>query len=150
MFFFDLDRAQDINIHVRIKSSEETLRKGYYVNGTKKDFFTISKNRIEKIEVNEDEIIIYFTAVIEGQEIKLKLVEQEFYYFKWQEDSPINITENNIEILEPGEEYSFMFYLTSSDFDPDDYIEKIISTRVDNEYILIDLKFCGILESEKF
>jgi hypothetical protein len=145
VFLFDLDKGQDIFPRVHIKSTEDILRRGYYTTGTKGQLLVILENRIDKMEVDEDEITIYFTAVIEGQEVKLKLVEQEFYYFAWLGESRINITNENIEMLKPDTKFEFVFDVASS-FNAEEYIDTLIESRRDTEYLLIDLKLYEISE----
>jgi hypothetical protein len=148
IFFFDLDKGQDIFPHVRIKSTEDILRKGYYTTGGGSRL-VILENRIDEIEVDKDEIIIYFTAVIEGQEIKLKLVKQEFYYSGWQEGSRISITKENIEMLESDTKFEFTFDV-ASEFNAKEYMDNLIDSNEDTEYLLIGLKLYEILEVEEF
>jgi hypothetical protein len=148
VFFFDLAKGQDISSRVRIKSTEDILRRGCYTTGGG-TVLVILENMIDKIEVDKDEITIYFTAVIEGQEIKLKLVKQEFYYFDWQEESRISITKENIEMLKPDTKFEFTFDI-ASDFNAEEYMDTLIDSSEDTEYLLIDLKLYEILEVEKF
>jgi hypothetical protein len=151
MFFFDLWDGKDPNIHVRIKSSEEVKRKGYYLNGTSKSgdklFLTISENTIDQIELENGEIVIYFTSTIEGQKIKLKTIINQFVYFEEEsrDIEELNITEQNIEILEINKGYSFMFNL-KSDFSLDENIKSLLYTEYNEDYSLFDLTLFGIID----
>lgn len=148
VFFFDLNKGQNMEMRVRIKSTEDILRKGYYTTGGGKLLVTL-ENRIDKIEVDKDGIIIYFTTVIEGQEIKLKLVEQEFYYSEGQKESEISITKENVEMLKPDAEFNFVFDV-ASDSNVEEYMDTLVNSSDDTGYLLLDLKLYSIIEIEEF
>jgi hypothetical protein len=149
IYFFDLNKGKDSNIHVRIKSTEDVKRNGYYLTGTtpsgEKLFLALSENVIDEIELDTDELTIYFTSVIEGQNIKLKTITKDFEYYEKIdfEFNKKNITKDNIEILQNDDKYQFTFYLTQ-DFKLEGYINKLLSSTT--EYFLVDLNLLSITD----
>lgn len=149
LYFFNLNRGKDPNINVRIKSTLDINRNGYYLTGTtqsgEKLFVALTENSIDKIEIVGEEITIYFTSVIEGKNVKLKTVTTEFEYYEKIdfEFNKKNITKNNVEILENDNNYQFTFYLTQN-FNLEGYVNSLLNSTT--EYFLVDLNLLSITD----
>jgi hypothetical protein len=152
IFFLDLTPAQNPRIHIRIKSSEDVQRQGYhfsvYSDAEDGKFITILRNQIDKIELEDDKIVIYFTSIIEGQDIKLKTITEEFYFYQWEKDR-VDINKNNVELLSLEEQYYFVFYFSPT-LNEEGFMRNLINSSKDTEYLLIDLDLYEIFEQEKF
>ncbi len=153
MFFFDLWDDQDPNVQIRIKSSEDAMRKGYYFPGAsttgENHLLAISENIIDRIEVEGEEISIFFTASIKENSVKLKKVIEKVNYSMYKNQSlemiQYVINKENTGLIEIGEKYLLIFSI-NPDFNVEEYINQLINKQTGEEYIPINLEIYLIMD----